>query len=604
MDFVLPYIDNNDEIWQKQYINTCNQMNLPIEVDSNRYKNWDNLIYIFRGIDKFMPYIDKVYLIVSNKEQIPNWLNIDKVNVVLHEDIIPKEFLPTFNSCTIEMFLKNIPNLSNQFIYSNDDIFILKEIKEEELFEGNNPCLSFKEATVANSIYKRVLYNEYKEIGRLFRNFDDNWITFRHGLNSFNLEDIEECYSRLEKKILVSCTKFRTEKNFNQNLFSYYNYFKKNYSESKLEHKYYDFSNGVIKNLEDIKDTIIHQKCQTICINDNINFKDLDTTFNICKETINNALNSILPNKSKYEKDYTSLKLKVETSNIDFVFPYVNSDDENWQKLYKENVGNESSWAAGIERFRDSGTLKYLFRGIEKNLPWINKVHMLVASKSQVPSWINTNVVDIITHDQFIPKEYLPTFNSTAIEMFLPNLNVSEKFIYSNDDLFPFKKLNEDYFFKGNLPSYQITLRRFLDTAPGDIIRRNCYNLITREKVNNRVVTTQHGTISYRLSWIKECYKKYKEQILNSCTKFRDNKNFNQYLYAFYQMFCKVINNTEKNIACYITNQKQIEKILNSSFETFDFVCINDDNSTTKEEWKKIINKLDKYFPVKSKYEL
>ena len=83
---------------------------------------------------------------------------------------------------------------------------------------------------------------------------------------------------------------------------------------------------------------------------------------------------------------------------IDFVFPYVTSDDLSWQKLYKDALtGTETDWTAGIERFRDNGMLKYVFRSIEAHMPWINKVHMIVMSDSQVPKWVNRKNVDIIT---------------------------------------------------------------------------------------------------------------------------------------------------------------------------------------------------------------
>ena len=66
IDFVLPYVDCNDKNWQKTYIDTRRKMDLSTEINPLRYRSWDNLQYIFRGIDLFMPYIRKVFLIVSN----------------------------------------------------------------------------------------------------------------------------------------------------------------------------------------------------------------------------------------------------------------------------------------------------------------------------------------------------------------------------------------------------------------------------------------------------------------------------------------------------------------------------------------------------------
>lgn len=300
-------------------------------------------------------------------------------------------------------------------------------------------------------------------------------------------------------------------------------------------------------------------------------------------------------------------KEKLERGSIDFVFPFVTSEDPYWQSLYKEYLkGTETDWAAGIERFRDNGMLKYLFRSLDNYLPWINKVHMIVMSESQVPKWINRKYVNIITHDQFIPKEFLPTFNSTTIEMFLPFLpNVANNFIYSNDDLITFKPLQKDYFFnfKG-IPVYNISLRDFKSTAPGDVIRRNVYNQILKQNQSKRIVTTQHGTISYKKDWILNCFEENKSEILKSCSKFREEKNFNQYIYAFYQMWNNEIVNSEKNIISFTVKDSQIYKILNDDFSNYDFICLNDDNFSTDIFWKKILQKLDILLPNKSKYEV
>jgi hypothetical protein len=150
-------------------------------------------------------------------------------------------------------------------------------------------------------------------------------------------------------------------------------------------------------------------------------------------------------------------KIIEEINKIDYVFPYVTSDDPYWKQLYKNSLsGRESEFEAGIQRFRDNGLLKYLFRSLEKYLPWINKVHMIVMCDSQVLNWINREKVHIIHHSDFIPKKYLPTFNSNLIDCFIPFLPlVTEKFVYGNDDLIPCRKISKRIFFQGNIPCYK-----------------------------------------------------------------------------------------------------------------------------------------------------
>lgn len=89
-----------------------------------------------------MPWIRNLYLIVSNKEQVPAWVNQENVKIVLHEDIIPARFLPTFNSTAIEMFIWKIPGLAEHFIYGNDDIYPMWPSEPDDWFtpEGNPRC--------------------------------------------------------------------------------------------------------------------------------------------------------------------------------------------------------------------------------------------------------------------------------------------------------------------------------------------------------------------------------------------------------------------------------------------------------------------------------
>ena len=59
------------------------------------------------------------------------------MRIVRHEDYIPGEFLAqTFNSHTIELDFHRIPGLSEQFVYFNDDMFLLQQDKPRTVFPG------------------------------------------------------------------------------------------------------------------------------------------------------------------------------------------------------------------------------------------------------------------------------------------------------------------------------------------------------------------------------------------------------------------------------------------------------------------------------------
>ena len=109
MDIVITYVNGLDPIWQSDYEKHTNQ---PVLV--KRFRDWGTLRYLFRGIAENMSFIRKVHLVVSHESQVPEWINRDEVHIVLHKDIIPAEYLPTFNCNPIEMHLHCIEDLDER----------------------------------------------------------------------------------------------------------------------------------------------------------------------------------------------------------------------------------------------------------------------------------------------------------------------------------------------------------------------------------------------------------------------------------------------------------------------------------------------------------
>lgn len=124
------------------------------------------------------------------------------------------------------------------------------------------------------------------------------------------------------------------------------------------------------------------------------------------------------------------------TFPIDIVVTWVDQSDKNWQEKYNK-FKSKDSLKENINHYRDYGTLKYLFRSIEKYAAWVNKVYLV--TDKQVPSWLNLNYkkCKVIDHSTIINQRYLPTFNSNVIDFNLYKIpNLSEHFIYFNDDMF------------------------------------------------------------------------------------------------------------------------------------------------------------------------
>ena len=114
-------------------------------------------------------------------------------------------------------------------------------------------------------------------------------------------------------------------------------------------------------------------------------------------------------------------KVSEEMEKIDYLFPFVDDNDEMWLKEYHKYKNNDTDYKSDIltgeARYKTYDLLKYKLRSIEMYMPWINNVYMIVASPSQIPEWLDTSKVKIVYHKDFIPEEFLPTFNSNVIEL-------------------------------------------------------------------------------------------------------------------------------------------------------------------------------------------
>ncbi len=138
IDFVILWVDGNDPEWQKEKNDYDPGYNGDARV--SRYRDWDNLHFLFRGIEKFTPWVRRVHFVTWG--HIPKWMNTShpKLNIVNHRDYMPPKYLPTFSCNALEMNLHRISGISDRFVYFNDDMFIIKKAGEEVFFKNGLPC--------------------------------------------------------------------------------------------------------------------------------------------------------------------------------------------------------------------------------------------------------------------------------------------------------------------------------------------------------------------------------------------------------------------------------------------------------------------------------
>lgn len=259
IDIVLTYVTCKDKKWLNEY------NKYKSDVSKSRYDDLGTLKYWLKYVDNNMGWVNKIYIVVSNIEQIPDWVyKNNKVVVILHRDIIPSEYLPLFSSCAIEMFLHKIPNLSEKFIYFNDDIFVTKKCEKNDFFIDGKPVLMFEEKKSMDDksfFSKQMLYNSQFIYG-------DNieiYYAYSHGATPRLKSMDSEFYNENEEKILKQIYRFRKEKQLNQYVFTN-NYIKQNYYVKNS-----NITKYISINEENLKYILLSIKLPTtklLCLND------------------------------------------------------------------------------------------------------------------------------------------------------------------------------------------------------------------------------------------------------------------------------------------------------------------------------------------------
>jgi hypothetical protein len=292
MDVVITYVNGLDPLWQKDYMEYTNTPIL-----EKRFRDWGTLRYLMRGIAVNMPFVRKVHLIVARDSQVPEWVNRDEVNVVLHKDIIPHQFLPTFNCNPIELHMHNIKDLDEYYVYFNDDVFPLMKCEPTDFFVDGKGLLGMSRHLLSPNMFKKICRNSdvvaRRALGMKSSLF---FIRPQHVCTPMIKSECEEFYRSVEGEILESITRTRTEKNISQYAFLNYMYFKGRLINRSLSKRH--FSVG-ITSVKKLREFITHPTRKFTCINDvQLN----QERFEELRSVLIESFETLMPNKSKYEK--------------------------------------------------------------------------------------------------------------------------------------------------------------------------------------------------------------------------------------------------------------------------------------------------------------
>ena len=328
IDIVIPWVDGGDPEWRAeraQYTASSSSDN-----SEARYRDWDLLRYWFRAIEKNAPWVRTIHFVTWG--HLPQWLDTSnpKLHIVNHRDYIPGEYLPTFSSHTLELNMHRIEGLSEQFLYFNDDVYLMGSTCPEDFFlnglardsavlglvkntDVSNfmPYIMLNMLAVINmrfsqrSVLKKhfrkwfrpeygpgLLMNLYLAPQRYFVGIR-NW----HTCTPFTRTTLRQVWEEVPEILDATCRRrFRSREDVNQYLFRYWRLAKGEFVPQKPNSTYLTIGS---QSTEDVKRVIDSGKYKVVCINDD----PMGFDFEQEQEKLAAMFRELFPERSSFERE-------------------------------------------------------------------------------------------------------------------------------------------------------------------------------------------------------------------------------------------------------------------------------------------------------------
>lgn len=317
----------NDPEWQASFAKYSGRIDNTVnELSEARFRDYGLLKYWFRGVERFAPWVRKIHFVTCGQK--PDWLNENhpKLNLVHHKDFIPEQYLPVFNSNLIEIYMHKIPDLSEHFVYFNDDIFIIDHLPQSRFFQNGLPkdIAAFR-TNFGRSQFGKMLKNNIALINRHFdkkevlKRDHNKWfhpsygkksrmtrilrpynqfVTLRtpHNAQPFLKSTFDDVWANCEKELTaMSANRFRKDTDLTPELFKTWQICRSNF----LPYNTYQDTKMfplLIKAKQAIK-AIREQSYKLVCLNDNVHIRNFDKVL----KGLTSSFEHILPDKSDFE---------------------------------------------------------------------------------------------------------------------------------------------------------------------------------------------------------------------------------------------------------------------------------------------------------------
>lgn len=173
IDAVITWVDGEDSRHKAKRMEYGNRSIFKADdvAGSTRFASVGEIFYCVASLNRFAPWLNKIYIVTDEQDpKVEEFINRHfpekhiPVEIVDHKEIFRgyEEYLPTFNSISIESMTWRIPGLSEHYIEFNDDFLLTAPTKPEDFFttDGKVVCYGKKYSSLLVRITRLTKYRK------------------------------------------------------------------------------------------------------------------------------------------------------------------------------------------------------------------------------------------------------------------------------------------------------------------------------------------------------------------------------------------------------------------------------------------------------------
>ena len=166
IDAVITWVDGSEPNYKiKLEENLKNK-----KIINRQYTQANEIDFCVASIIKFAPFVRKIFIVTDKQKPkfsgIRHMVSLEKIEIIDHEEIFRDNLdcMPSFNIRSIDALLFKVKNLSDKFIYFNDDMFLIKETTKEDWFKDNKAVLTGSWAKTYNKQLIKTISHKIKNL--------------------------------------------------------------------------------------------------------------------------------------------------------------------------------------------------------------------------------------------------------------------------------------------------------------------------------------------------------------------------------------------------------------------------------------------------------